>query len=144
VIALIVAGVVVLAAIGLAVFLLVGNGDGTTTAGGTTTASSSAGGSASTSERSSSSSPRSSDSGSVPPGAAGIPAATVTPDGLGDDPVLNQYAQSCHDGDMQSCDDLFMHSETESLYELYGGTCAGRQPIENSDGVYCIDAFPGA
>jgi hypothetical protein len=32
----------------------------------------------------------------------------------------------------------------DSQYETYGGTCAGRQPVSNSDTVYCIDAFPGA
>jgi hypothetical protein len=68
----------------------------------------------------------------------------VTPDGLGNDPVLNEYAQGCYDGDMQSCDDLYNGSEVDSLYEVYGGTCAGRQPVGNFDTVYCVDAFPGA
>ena len=67
----------------------------------------------------------------------------MTPDGLGDDPVLNQYAQSCYDGDMQACDDLYNESEVDSVYETYGGTCAGRQPTSDSDVVYCVDAFPG-
>ncbi len=66
----------------------------------------------------------------------------MTPDGLGDDPVLDQYAQSCYDGDMQACDDLYDQSAQDSIYEVYGGTCAGRQPIGNSDSVYCTDAFP--
>ena len=76
------------------------------------------------------------------PGGNGIPAATVPPDGLGDDPALNQYAQSCYDGDMQACDDLYDGSEVGSRYETYGGTCAGRQPESNLDTVYCTDAFP--
>ena len=68
--------------------------------------------------------------------------ATVTPDGLGDDPILDQYAASCYDGDMAACDTLYDQSEVGSTYEAYGGTCAGRQPNRNSDVVYCTDAFP--
>jgi hypothetical protein len=67
----------------------------------------------------------------------------MPPAGLGDDPVLDQYAQSCYDGNMGACDTLYDDSEVGSTYETYGGTCAGRQPPGNSDVVYCTDAFPG-
>ena len=63
-------------------------------------------------------------------------------DAAEDDPVLDQYAQSCYDGDMTACDTLYNESEVGSDYETYGGTCAGRQPPTNSDVVYCTDAFP--
>jgi hypothetical protein len=67
----------------------------------------------------------------------------VTPDDLGDDPALDELAQECYDGDMQACDDLYAQSEADSLYELYGGTCAGRQDVSVSDTEFCTDAFPG-
>src|SRR3954468_3512052 len=135
-IALIVAGIVVLAAIGVALALLLNNNDSTDTASATatatpgTTSSPSAGGA----------SPQTPSTGS--PGGNGIPPAGMTPDGLGDDPTLNQYARSCYDGDMQACDERYDQSEIGSDYETYGGTCAGRQPATNSDTVYCTDAFP--
>ena len=44
---------------------------------------------------------------------------------------------------MSACDTLYNDSEVDSAYETYGGTCAGRQEISNSDVVYCTDAFPG-
>jgi hypothetical protein len=136
VIALIVAGVVVLAAAGVALFLLLGINDDTTAASGPTTPS--------RSEATSSSSQATAPSSSPPAGGDEIPAATVTPDGLGEDPLLDQYAQSCYDGDMQACDDLYAQSEADSPYETYGGTCAGRQDLSISDTVYCTDAFPAA
>ena len=67
----------------------------------------------------------------------------MTPDGLGDDQVLNDFAQSCYDGDMQACDDLYDESDVDSPYEAYGLTCAGRQPITSSDTLFCTVAFPG-
>jgi len=137
-IALVIAGVVVLAAIGVALFLVFGKDDrmpsaGSATAGATSNASPSP------------SSPGSSPSSAGPSsdGASRIPPATIAPDGLGDDPTLDQYAQSCYDGDMDACDTLYDESEVDSTYESYGGTCAGRQPPGNSDVVYCADAFPG-
>jgi hypothetical protein len=44
---------------------------------------------------------------------------------------------------MDACDTLYNESQADSTYETYGGTCAGRQPVGNSDVVYCTDAFPG-
>jgi hypothetical protein len=121
VIALVVAAVVVLAAVGVALWLLFGRDNGTTFTGSTS------GAGTSTQE---------------PPSAGGaIPPPTVTPDGLGDDPVFNEYARDCYDGIMDACDSLFLESETDSLYEAYGDTCAGRQRL-GSD-VSCTDSFPG-
>jgi hypothetical protein len=65
----------------------------------------------------------------------------VTPDGLGDDPTFDALAQQCYDGDMQACDDLFLQSDVDSLYETYGDTCAGRQPPGTD--VFCTVSFPG-
>jgi len=140
-IALVVAGVVVLAAIGVALFLVLAKGD-TSTAGATATGSGASSGSSERTPSSSASASSSADS-STPGGASGIPPAGASPDGLGDDPVLDQYAQSCHDGDMNACDTLYNDSDVGSAYETYGGTCGGRQPASNSDVVYCTDAFPG-
>jgi hypothetical protein len=50
----------------------------------------------------------------------------VAPEGLGPDPVLNEYAQSCFDGDLQACDDLLYESAPLSPYEEYALSCGGR------------------
>jgi len=50
----------------------------------------------------------------------------VEPGALGPDPVLDGYAQSCFDGELQACDDLFYESAPLSEYERYASTCAGR------------------
>lgn len=71
-----------------------------------------------------------------------IPAPTVEPTGLGDDPELDALAQECYDGTMSSCDDLYNASESGSAYEEYADTCAGRQPA--GTGRYCVTSFPGA
>jgi hypothetical protein len=58
------------------------------------------------------------------------PAAATTspadPSALGDDPGLDSYAQRCHDGDMEACDDLAGLGDVMSDYEQYGMTCGGR------------------
>jgi len=77
-------------------------------------------------------------------GDSSIPAATSEPGGLGDEPELDEYAEECFDGDMEACDDLYWESPTDSAYELYGGTCAGRQPNADAFDVLCVDAFPPA
>jgi hypothetical protein len=126
-----VAAVVVLVAIVAGPFLLLragGPGDGATSATSTPTELPS--GSATTSE--------------PPAGDRSIPPASAPPEGLGDDPVLDQLAQSCYDGDMAACDTLYAQSESDSLYELYGGTCAGRQDVDDLDTVFCTRAFPQA
>ena len=77
-------------------------------------------------------------------GDSSIPSAGSEPDGLGDDPELDEYAEECYDGDMEACDDLYQESPRSSAYELYGGTCAGRQPNADASKVFCVDAFPPA
>jgi hypothetical protein len=71
-----------------------------------------------------------------------IPRATVPPEHLGSDPVFDVLAGKCFDGDMQACDDLFANAASNSLYEAYGDTCAGRQPPGTD--IYCTSSFPGA
>jgi hypothetical protein len=61
----------------------------------------------------------------------------VEPGQLGVDPVLDQYAQNCFTGDLQSCDDLFYESAPFSEYERYGSTCGGR--VKPFTVQYCTD-----
>jgi hypothetical protein len=68
-----------------------------------------------------------------------IPAPTVEPTGLGDDPALDALAQSCYDGELSACDDLYQGSEPGTAYRAYGDTCAGRQAEDT--GIWCVDAF---
>lgn len=77
-------------------------------------------------------------------GDSAMPTAASEPEGLGGDAELDEYAEDCHDGDMQACDDLYRESPSDSAYELYGGTCAGRQPNADASVVFCVDAFPPA
>ena len=68
----------------------------------------------------------------------------VPPEGLGTDPALDALAQSCYAGDMAACDELYGSADAGSAYQVYGDTCAGRQP-ENT-GRYCTaleDPVPG-
>ena len=71
-----------------------------------------------------------------------VPPPTLQPVGLGDDATLNALAQSCYDGDMGACDDLWRQSELDTAYKNYGDTCAGRQPPNTT--IWCVDAFSGA
>jgi hypothetical protein len=50
----------------------------------------------------------------------------IEPGDLGPDPVLDDYADSCFDGDLQACDDLYYSAPPMSDYEEYAGTCGGR------------------
>ncbi len=68
-----------------------------------------------------------------------IPAPTLEPTGLGDDPTLDELAQSCFDGDLTACDDLYRDADPGTPYRDYGDTCAGRQ--EPASGTWCVDAF---
>jgi len=70
-----------------------------------------------------------------------IPPAEAEPDGLGTDAELDELAEECFDGEMQSCDDLYTRSPRDSDYEEYGDTCAGRQPSHTRR--YCSDVFSG-
>jgi hypothetical protein len=145
-IALAVAAVVVLAALGVAFWLLRGGG-GTPQAPGATATSSSTTRSPeeTTSSSSPTSSPSRSPSTSTPtsssPTGEDIPPATVPPDGLGDEPVLDEFAEECFDGSMESCDLLALASEDGTDYQVYGLTCAGRQAEDT--GELCGSAFPG-
>lgn len=147
VIALVVAAVVVLAALGLAFWLLRGGG-GTPSAPVAPSTSSST--TPSPEETTSSSTPTSSPSrspstsattSSSPTGGEDIPPATVPPDGLGDEPVLDELAEACFDGSMESCDLLALAAEEGTDYQAYGRTCGGRQAEDS--GVLCGSAFPG-
>ena len=69
-----------------------------------------------------------------------LPDPAEEPDGLGDDPALDAFAEDCYDGDMEACDDLYREADLASDYERYGDTCAGRQ--EPSTGRLCVNAFP--
>jgi hypothetical protein len=81
----------------------------------------------------------SSSGGGTSPGA--IPPATIPPTGLGGDPALNAQAQSCYDGDMTACDDLYFATESGTPYRGYADSCAGRQP--EGTGQLCRVTFPG-
>jgi hypothetical protein len=112
VIALVVAGVLAIAAVGIALFLFRGTDAAGTAAEERQTA----------------------------PGNSDLPAPTRDPDGLGGDSQLDALAQSCYDGDMRACDRLYDQSETGSDYETYGDTCAGRQQAGTL--AYCTETFP--
>ncbi len=60
---------------------------------------------------------------------------------IGDDAALNQLAQSCFDGDMGACDDLFIDSPVAAAYEDYGNTCGGRIDEAEVDARFCVDIF---
>ncbi len=74
-----------------------------------------------------------------PPG--GLPeveqSEPVAPGELGDDPVLDGYADACFGGDLQSCDDLYAESAPLSEYERYAMTCGGR--VKAFDVYVCTD-----
>ena len=62
-------------------------------------------------------------------GGAATPSTTapVNPSGLHEGtPGLDPYAERCHDGDMEACDELAWLSDVMSDYEQYGMTCGGR------------------
>jgi hypothetical protein len=146
-IALIVAGVVVLAAVGVALFLVFGrNDDPATVATDTDPTTATEESSSATEESSSATEESSSASGGTttatedPTAGGPLPDPVGTPEGLGDDPLLDALALACYVGDMQSCDDLFDDADGGSDYEAYGDTCAGRQPSGTL--VYCTETFP--
>ncbi len=54
-------------------------------------------------------------------------AGSPSPPGyLGSDSRLDGLAQSCYEGNLQACDDLYYESAVGSAYEDYGATCGGR------------------
>ncbi|MEX5718506.1 hypothetical protein [Geodermatophilus maliterrae] len=61
----------------------------------------------------------------------------VPPGELGSDTELDGHAQSCFDGDLQACDDLYMESPPLSAYEEYATTCGGR--VKAFEVPFCAD-----
>lgn len=60
---------------------------------------------------------------------------------LGDDPELDELAVDCFQGDLASCDDLYVGSPDGSLYEAYGATCGAR--IDQPTHQLCGDVLVG-
>lgn len=135
--ALVAGAVVVLAVVGVALWLTLGRGGVSRLADSAVRATTASSAPATSSDQGSSSSSANGGGAS----SAAIPPATLAPTGLGDDPVENQYAQECYDGDMQSCDALYIISDSGTPYSRYADTCAGRQP-EGTDQL-CEVSFPG-
>jgi hypothetical protein len=138
VIALVVAGVVVLAGVGVAVWLTVGR------AGSNTVASVLSSSFPTTSRSTAGGGPTGGASAQPSPNTGGatghaVPPATRQPTGLGNDPLENEYAQECYQGDMTSCDALYLIADDGSAYSKYADSCAGRQP-EGTDQL-CSDSF---
>lgn len=127
------AGVVVLAAVGVALFLVFGRNDDPATVATDTDPTTAT-------EESSSASGGTTTATEDPTAGGPLPDPVGTPEGLGDDPLLDALALACYVGDMQSCDDLFDDADGGSDYEAYGDTCAGRQPSGTL--VYCTETFP--
>lgn len=122
---------------GVAAFLLLGGDDDPTTTATTDSSSEVAGGATppeppNTPE----------DTGGGGGGSGDVPEPGSSPDGLGDDPVLDALAQDCFDGDLEACDDLFIESPIDSDYETYGNTCGDRVPEEEVNGRLCTIIFP--
>ncbi len=84
--------------------------------------------------------------GTVPPttlgdGAQGFEHSTGALRVLGDDPELDELAVDCHQGDLSSCDDLYVGAPEGSLYEAYGATCGAR--IDQATHQLCGDVLVG-
>ena len=60
---------------------------------------------------------------------------------LGDDPRLDELAVDCHQGDLSSCDVLYVGSPDDSLYETYGATCGAR--VDQATHRLCADLLVG-
>ncbi len=56
---------------------------------------------------------------------------------IGDDEGLDAYAERCHDGQLDACDELYHLSEDGSDYEYYALTCGGR--VQPREVTWCID-----
>ena len=74
-------------------------------------------------------------------GAQGFEHSTNALRVLGDDPELDELAVDCHQGDLSSCDDLYVGSPDGSLYEAYGATCGAR--IDQATNRLCADVLVG-
>ncbi len=51
---------------------------------------------------------------------------------------LDALAESCFDGELDACDDLYSNSPVDSAHETYGSTCGGRN--EEVDGS-CVERY---
>lgn len=63
----------------------------------------------------------------------------TSPDGLGDDPQLDEYAQACFDGSVEGCLSLYGASPVDSEYERYAESCGGR--VEWTEQSSVFDCF---
>jgi hypothetical protein len=70
-----------------------------------------------------------------PPITVGFAAEPFT---YGDDPVFDDYWDSCFDGDWTDCDELYLQSPVGSDYEWFGATCG--DIVEASD-LFCEEQF---
>ena len=132
-------GTVAVLAIAGAAFLLLGRGDGGAPGGGRSSSAAPASAERTPTARTTAAPVRPFQPRST---RTSVPRATLPPDHLGSDPAFDRLARRCFDGDMQACDDLFADSASNSLYEAYGDTCAGRQAPATD--LYCTAAFPGS
>jgi hypothetical protein len=142
VIALVVGAVVLLAAVAVALVVFLG-GDDDPSAATRTTADRSTSSAPESSDETTSSSRSSSSSSAESSAPEELPPATVAPDGLGEDPVFDQLAVECYDGDMASCDALYDSAQDvpgNEAYAEYADSCAGRQ--ETGTLQYCTNTFP--
>ena len=63
------------------------------------------------------------------------------PEALGTNASLDRLAESCYEGAMNVCDQLYRQAPAGSAYQRYGDTCAERQPAGTT--TPCSVAFPG-
>ncbi len=63
----------------------------------------------------------------------------VSPDGLGDDALLDLLWGDCESGSGEACDELFRRAPVGSTYEEFGYTCGDRPEV-----IVCTDLDGGA
>ncbi len=63
------------------------------------------------------------------------------PSDFGDNAVMDDLAQSCSDGDLNDCDDLYGEAAADSDYETFGRTCGALVPLP-FDGTCSTDFDP--
>lgn len=71
------------------------------------------------------------------------PTTTAEPasiDSFGDDAVLDALWSACADGDLESCDTLWLTAPVDSRYEAFGYSCGERGAADGR----CIDTAAGA
>jgi hypothetical protein len=125
----VVAGIVVLAAVGVGLFFLLRDDRGPASSAGGSTAPETSSSATESSEETPSGSEEPS-SPESPSGESEEAPAGQSPGTLGDDPVLDGLADACFDEDWAACDTLYFDSEVGTEYESYGETCGGRnEPV---------------